>query len=128
MTNFLVKHFVRNYQNTEDLEVRTAYGILAGVVGIICNLFLFAVKFISGSLLHSVAVTADAFNNFSDAGSSIISLVGVKMAEKPADRDHPFGHGRIEYIAALIVAFLVLDGGALAFSRIPLKKSCIPKS
>ena len=67
MTNFLVKHFVRNYQNTEDLEVRTAYGILAGVVGIICNLFLFAVKFISGSLLHSVAVTADAFNNFSDA-------------------------------------------------------------
>lgn len=82
MTNFLVKHFVRNYQNTEDLEVRTAYGILAGVVGIICNLFLFAVKFISGSLLHSVAVTADAFNNFSDAGSSIISLVGVKMAEK----------------------------------------------
>lgn len=111
MTNFLVKHFVRNYQNTEDLEVRTAYGILAGVVGIICNLFLFAVKFISGSLLHSVAVTADAFNNFSDAGSSIISLVGVKMAEKPADRDHPFGHGRIEYIAALIVAFLVLDVG-----------------
>lgn len=111
MTNFLVKHFVRNYQNTEDLEVRTAYGVLAGVVGIICNLFLFAVKFISGSLLHSVAVTADAFNNFSDAGSSIISLVGVKMAEKPADRDHPFGHGRIEYIAALIVAFLVLDVG-----------------
>ena len=68
-------------------------------------------KFISGSLLHSVAVTADAFNNFSDAGSSIISLVGVKMAEKPADKDHPFGHGRIEYIAALIVAFLVLDVG-----------------
>ena len=92
MTNFLVKHIVHNYQDTEDLEVRTAYGILAGVVGIFCNLFLFAVKFISGSLLHSVAVTADAFNNFSDAGSSIISLVGVKMAEKPADRDHPFGH------------------------------------
>lgn len=127
MTNFLVKHFVRNYQNTEDLEVRTAYGILAGVVGIICNLFLFAVKFISGSLLHSVAVTADAFNNFSDAGSSIISLVGVKMAEKPADRDHPFGHGRIEYIAALIVAFLVLDVG-FGFFKVPLKKFCHPKS
>ena len=105
MTNFLVKHFVRNYQNTEDLEVRTAYGILAGVVGIICNLFLFAVKFISGSLLHSVAVTADAFNNFSDAGSSIVSLVGVKMAEKPADRDHPFGHGRAFLITTLQFIF-----------------------
>ena len=111
MTNFLVKHFVRNYQNTEDLEVRTAYGILAGVVGIICNLFLFAVKFISGSLLHSVAVTADAFNNFSDAGSSIISLVGVKMAEKPADRDHPFGHGRIEYVMGLVIAGIILYAG-----------------
>ena len=74
-------------------------------------MFLFVVKFVVGIVLHSVSVTADAFNNLSDAGSSIISFVGVKMAEKPADRDHPFGHGRIEYIAALIVSFLVLEVG-----------------
>ena len=73
--------------------------------------FLFAVKFAVGLILHSVSVTADAFNNLSDAGSSIISFVGVKMAEKPADKDHPFGHGRIEYIAALVVSFLVLEVG-----------------
>ena len=73
--------------------------------------FLFVVKFVVGFILHSVSVTADAFNNLSDAGSSIISFVGVKMAEKPADRDHPFGHGRIEYIAALVVSFLVLEVG-----------------
>ena len=91
--------------------MRTAYGVLASIVGIFCNVFLFAVKFVVGLVLHSVSVTADAFNNLSDAGSSIISFVGVKMAEKPADKDHPFGHGRIEYIAALVVSFLVLEVG-----------------
>lgn len=91
--------------------MRTAYGVLASIVGIFCNVFLFIVKFVVGLVLHSVSVTADAFNNLSDAGSSIISFVGVKMAEKPADKDHPFGHGRIEYIAALIVSFLVLEVG-----------------
>ena len=91
--------------------MRTAYGVLASIVGIFCNVFLFILKFVVGLVLHSVSVTADAFNNLSDAGSSIISFVGVKMAEKPADKDHPFGHGRIEYIAALIVSFLVLEVG-----------------
>ena len=91
--------------------MRTAYGVLASIVGIFCNVFLFAAKFVIGLVLHSVSVTADAFNNLSDAGSSIISFVGVKMAEKPADKDHPFGHGRIEYIAALVVSFLVLEVG-----------------
>lgn len=91
--------------------MRTAYGVLASIVGIFCNIFLFIVKFAIGLVLHSVSVTADAFNNLSDAGSSIISFVGVKMAEKPADKDHPFGHGRIEYIAALVVSFLVLEVG-----------------
>ena len=81
------------------------------MVGIVCNVFLFLVKFIVGLLLHSVSVTADAFNNLSDAASSIISFIGVKMAGKPADKEHPFGHGRIEYIAALIVSFLVLEVG-----------------
>ncbi len=111
MTEFLVKHFIKDYQDVEKVSVRTAYGVLASIVGIFCNVFLFAVKFAVGLILHSVSVTADAFNNLSDAGSSIIGFVGVKMAEKPADADHPFGHGRMEYIAALVVSFLVIEVG-----------------
>lgn len=111
MTEFLIRHFIKDYKDVEKISVRTAYGVLSSIVGIICNVFLFVVKFAIGVAVHSVSVTADAFNNLSDAGSSIISFVGVKMAEKPADRDHPFGHGRIEYIAALVVSFLVLEVG-----------------
>ena len=111
MTEFLVRHFVKDYEDVEKVSVRTAYGVLASFVGIFCNVFLFAVKFVVGIILHSVSVTADAFNNLSDAGSSIIGFVGVKMAEKPADADHPFGHGRMEYIAALVVSFLVIEVG-----------------
>ena len=111
MTEFLIRHFIKDYKDVEKISVRTAYGVLASIVDIFCNVFLFAVKFVVGLVLHSVSVTADAFNNLSDAGSSIISFVGVKMAEKPADKDHPFGHGRIEYIAALVVSFLVLEVG-----------------
>ncbi len=98
MINFLVKRFVKNYENTEDTEVRTSYGVLSSLVGIVCNVLLFAGKFLIGLLMKSMAVTADAFNNLSDAASSVISFVGVKMASKPADRDHPFGHGRMESI------------------------------
>lgn len=115
MTEWLVKHFVKDYTQVEKVSVRTAYGVLASMVGIFCNVLLFAVKGAVGLVLHSVSVTADAFNNLSDAGSSIIGLVGVKMASKPADEDHPFGHGRMEYIAALIVAFLVLQVGFTFF-------------
>ena len=115
MTEFLIRHFIKDYEDVEKVSVRTAYGVLSSIVGIFCNILLFAVKFIVGLVLHSVSVTADAFNNLSDAGSSVISFVGVKMAEKPADKDHPFGHGRIEYIAALIVAFLVLEVGFTFF-------------
>ena len=115
MTGFLVRHFVKEYQDVEKVSVRTAYGVLASVTGIFCNVFLFVVKWTVGFLIHSISVMADAFNNLSDAGSSIIGLVGVKMAEKPADEEHPFGHGRIEYIAALIVAFLVLQVGFTFF-------------
>ena len=115
MTEFLVKHFVKNYEEIEKVSVRTAYGVLSSAVGIFCNIVLFIVKGMSGYFLHSISVTADAFNNLSDAGSSIVGLIGVKMAEKPADKDHPFGHGRIEYIAALIVAFLVMEVGFTLF-------------
>ena len=115
MTEFLVRHFVKDYNETEKVSVRTAYGVLASMVGIFCNVILFIVKWIVGFVLHSISVQADAFNNLSDAASSIVGLVGVKMAEKPADEDHPFGHGRIEYIAALVVAFLVLQVGFTFF-------------
>ena len=117
MTEFLVRHFVKDYENTSKVSVRTAYGVLASVTGIFCNILLFAAKWLIGYLLHSISVMADAFNNLSDAGSSIISLIGVKMAGKPADKEHPFGHGRIEYIAALIVAFLVMEVGFTFFKR-----------
>lgn len=111
MSNLLVKLFIKNYDNTGDVVVRTAYGVLASIVGIVCNVMLFVVKIIVGFLLGSISVIADSFNNLSDAASSIIGFVGVKMAEKPADKEHPFGHGRIEYISAFIVAFLVIQVG-----------------
>lgn len=115
MTEFLVRHFVKDHEETEKVSVRTAYGVLASMVGIFCNVFLFVVKWLIGFFLQSISVMADAFNNLSDAGGSVIGLVGVKMAEKPADKDHPFGHGRIEYIAALVVSFLVLEVGFTFF-------------
>ncbi len=115
MTEFLVRHFVKDYEKVEKMSVRTAYGVLSSVVGIFCNVLLFVVKWTVGFLIHSISVMADAFNNLSDAGSSVIGLVGVKLAEKPADEEHPFGHGRIEYIAALIVSFLVLQVGFTFF-------------
>ena len=107
MTDLLVKLFVKDYEQTENLQVRTRYGLLSGMVGICCNVLLFLAKLFTGMMINSISVMADAFNNLSDAASSIISFVGVKMSEKPADKEHPFGHGRIEYISAFIVAFLV---------------------
>ncbi len=115
MINFLVKRFVKNSDQTEDAAVRAAYGTLAGVVGIICNLLLSASKLAVGLMVNSISVMADAFNNLSDAVSSLVGFVGVRMAQKPADQEHPFGHGRIEYIAAFIVAFLVLQVGLSLF-------------
>lgn len=111
MTEFLVKRFVKDHEKIEKMSVRTSYGVLSSVVGIVCNVFLFFVKFAIGTIMNSISVVADGFNNLSDAGSSVISFIGVKMASKPADEEHPFGHGRMEYISALIVAFLVMEVG-----------------
>ena len=108
MTDLLPRLFIRDHEKTSDPKVRAAYGTLSGIVGIVVNLLLFAGKFVAGTVSHSIAVTADAFNNLSDAGSSIVSLVSFRIAAKPADRDHPFGHARIEYIASMIVSFLIL--------------------
>jgi cation diffusion facilitator family transporter len=115
MTDFLVRIFVKDYKNTEDSRVRTRYGLMASVVGIFCNILLFSAKLLTGLLINSISVMADAFNNLSDAASSIIGFIGVKMAGKPADEEHPFGHGRVEYIAAFIVAFLVIQVGFSLF-------------
>lgn len=115
MIDLIVKKFVKDYEQVEKTEVRTRYGLVASVVGICCNLVLFTAKLLTGMMLNSISVMADAFNNLSDAASSIIGFVGVKMAEKPADEDHPFGHGRIEYIAAFIVAFIVIQVGFSLF-------------
>ena len=115
MTDLLVKLIVKDYEQTENLQVRTRYGLLSGMVGICCNVLLFLAKLFTGMMINSISVMADAFNNLSDAASSIISFVGVKMSEKPADKEHPFGHGRIEYISAFIVAFLVIQVGFSLF-------------
>lgn len=115
MTDFLVRIFVKDYKNMEDSLVRTRYGLMASVVGIFCNILLFTAKLLMGLLINSISVMADAFNNLSDAASSIIGFIGVKMAGKPADEEHPFGHGRVEYIAAFIVAFLVIQVGFSLF-------------
>lgn len=117
MTEYLVKRFVKDYENTENAGVRTAYGVLTSMVGIGCNILLFGAKILVGIMARSISVMADAFNNLSDAASSIVGFVGVKMAGKPADEDHPFGHGRIEYISAFIVAFFVIQVGFSLFKN-----------
>ena len=108
MTEFLVRRLVRGAQNTEDPAVREAYGRLAGIVGVVCNVLLFVGKFLLGTLTGSVAITADAVNNLSDASSSIVTLIGFRLAARPADDGHPFGHHRIEYLAGLAVAAMIL--------------------
>lgn len=115
MTEFIVKKFVKNHADIKDSAVRAAYGKLAGFVGIICNIILFAAKITVGTIAASVSITADAVNNLSDASSSIISLVGFKLAERPADEDHPYGHGRYEYLSALTVAVIILVIGVELF-------------
>lgn len=108
MTDLLSRFFVKNYQNVTDPHVRGAYGTMVSVVGVILNLLLFAAKFTVGTLFGSVAICADAINNLSDAGSQIISFISFRISAKPADREHPFGHARIEYVASMIVSFLIL--------------------
>lgn len=115
MTKLLLRLFVKNSQNTSDAGVRTAIGALSGAIGIVVNLLLFAGKLIVGTLAGSVSITADAMNNLSDASSSIVTLLGFKLAEKPADEDHPYGHARFEYLSGLAVsAIIVVIGFELA--------------
>ena len=108
MTGLLVRMFIKDYQKVEEPTVRGAYGTLAGIVGILCNLVLFAGKLIIGTVSGSVSITADAVNNLSDASSSIMTLIGFRLAQKPEDAEHPYGHARIEYLTGLAVAALIL--------------------
>lgn len=108
MTNLLLRFFVKNYQQTEDSAVRTAIGALSGMVGIACNLLLCLGKMLVGIVTGSVSITADAMNNLSDASGSIVTLIGFKLADKPADEDHPYGHARWEYLSGLAVAAMIL--------------------
>lgn len=108
MTDFLVKLFVKNHTQTANISVRKQYGKLAGVVGIVINTVLCLLKIVSGLLFHSISLIADGVNNLSDMANSVITLVGFHLAAKPADKDHPFGHARYEYITGLLVSFLIL--------------------
>ena len=109
MTGLLIKKFIKDEDETDTSKLRQKYGIMAGVVGMICNISLFVIKLIAGLITGHISIVADAFNNLSDMGSSVVTLIGFKVMGKPADKEHPFGHGRLEYIAALIVAFSIFD-------------------
>lgn len=112
MTNLLIKLFVKDYENTKSQKVRISYGNLGSITGIVCNLFLCVVKITAGLLAGSMSIVADGLNNLSDMGSSSISMIGFRLSSKPADSDHPFGHGRMEYLSAFTVSFFILIVGA----------------
>lgn len=121
MVGFLIRLFVPDSQKVNDPAVRGRYGVLAGGMGIFLNLCLFCGKFFAGFFTGSIAITADAFNNLSDAGSSVVTLAGFKMASMPADREHPFGHGRLEYLSGLAISAAILLVG------VELGKSSVEK-
>jgi len=108
MISILAKRFIKDYNNMKSPHVRHSYGMLCGIVGIVLNILLFAGKFLAGTISHSIAITADAINNLSDAGSSFITLAGFKLASQKPDPDHPYGHGRIEYLSGLFVSLLII--------------------
>lgn len=112
ISEFLVRKFVKNYETIEDEKTRNAYIYLGSIVGIICNLILSIIKITVGVISSSVSIMADGFNNLSDMASSLITMIGIKLANMPADKEHPFGHGRMEYLSALVVAFMVMLVGA----------------
>ena len=118
MINLLRRIFVKDYINVGDAKVRTAHGQLASFFGVVTNLVLFAVKLVFGILASSISIMADSINNLSDTGNSFVALIGFKISAKPADKEHPFGHQRLEYLAGLIISIVivVLGGNMLVQS------------
>ena len=108
MTSLLIKLFIKDYKNTEDKKVRAKYITLGSVGGIVFNIILFIIKLLEGLISNSVSVIADAFNYLSDMASSVITYIGYKLSKKPADIEHPFGHGRMEYMSATLVSALII--------------------
>ena len=108
MTDFLVRLFIKDSEDTDNEKVRFRYGLLSSCTGIVCNVLLFLIKLVSGLLMNSVSIVSDGFNNLSDCMSCLITLLGYKLASKPADREHPFGHGRYEYLVSLLVAVMII--------------------
>jgi len=108
LTGLLIKIFMKNYEDESKFKIRERYGKFASIVGIASNFLLFFIKITVGIIFNSVSITADAINNLSDSGSALVTLVGFKISGKPADSKHPYGHARMEYIAGLIVSFIVL--------------------
>lgn len=127
MTDLLIRRFVAGYERTDEPKVRERYGMLSGVVGIGCNLILFFFKLMVGMMSGAISIIADAFNNLSDAGSSIVTLIGFKMAGKPPDPAHPFGHGRIEYLAGLFIAMVIILVSVELF-RSSIQKILLPET
>lgn len=115
MTNFLIRIFIKQPDNTDSQKTRAAYGTLSSFVGIFCNIILFIAKYIVGTLSNSISIISDAFNNLSDSASCIITLFGYKISSKPADKDHPFGHGRMEYLTSLIISAIIVFVGLELF-------------
>lgn len=123
----LEKIFIKDYQNTDDPEVRKRYGVVSGTFGIITNIILFLIKFIIGIIANSVTIMADAFNNLSDSGSCIVTILGFKLANKPADKEHPYGHARYEYITGIIISLLILSMGVI-FAKTSVEKIFFPEN
>ena len=118
---FLKKMFIKNYRDTDNPIVRNRYGVVAGLIGIISNIVMFVIKIVIGVLSASITIIVDAVNNLTDAGGSVLTLVGFKLSAKPADKDHPFGHARIEYVMALLISLLTFTVGII------FAKSCLEK-
>ena len=115
LSQWIIRTFIKDYEDTDHPKVRNRYGHVASIVGIILNILLFATKFFIGFFTHSISIMADAFNNLSDFSSSLISLWGFKMSVKPADQDHPYGHGRYEYVAGFVVSVFIFIIGLSIF-------------
>lgn len=122
----LKKLFIKDYKNVDNPQVRNQYGIVAGIFGIVTNLILFLIKLVIGIITNSVTIMADAFNNLSDFGSCIVTIIGFKLASKPADKEHPYGHARYEYVTGIIVSLLMLVMGVI-FAKTSIEKIFAPE-